>query len=589
MSLLSRSNEQLLRRIILSILVVGMTGAPAAWSGQSPTSQISPGATQPLPPAAPPQSPEVDGNVLAVPPVVDRPIAVDEGPKIRVSHFVLTGASDHPNEALAVRDLQKLLDDAVAAQPAEGYTVNQMQQIAGRIAVAYRTKGYVLAQAFVPAQDVHAGDIKVQVIEGKLGFVRVEGNRHYRTGTLEAAFDSVRGQTVNQNDVEARLLRLSDYPGLGVFGVFTPGKNVGESDLVLKVQREKLVEFALAGDNYGNPFSGEYRGDLGVTLNSPLGIGDRLRAFVLKARSSSSDTSGADTKYYSADYRVPFAAGRAALTAGYTSNDYAVGGALSGLISGRSKVGDLMLEVETTRSRLGRTYMFLEGDSKKADLFSAGSQTERLKDGVLGFALDRTDSSGHGRWLASVSALHGTNSENGLSTIRSVSDTSYTIERLDIERVQRLTEFQTLRMKVDGQLTSNALPTLEQTSLGGPSSVRAYEVATYVGDKSALATAEWYVGAPGFASLPGPGGHPWGQTLQFVLFYDFARGWLNKGLPGETSQRDLKGWGGGIVFNVPRRFYLRVDASKAISPTGQEQRQPNFKNTRIYASAGINF
>ena len=586
MTLSGQPSALALRYLISIVLGVSLAQAAAAQS----TPQVSPGAAQPLPPATAPVTHPVDESLLSVPPIVDRPLGVDEGPKIHVTRFKLTGAGNHPHESLSVADFQKILDDALRAQTVEGYTVNQMQAIAGKIALAYRAKGFVLAQAFVPAQDVHNGEVEVRVLEGKLGAVRIEGNKHYRTSTLQAPFNGVRGQAVSQNDVEARLLRLSDYPGLTVFGVFTPGKAVGDSDLVLKVQREKPLDFSIGADNFGNPFNGEYRGRVGFAWNDPLGIGDRFQASFLKARSSGSSSTGADTKFYSADYRVPFAAGRAALDADYSKNDYAAGGALNGLIFGLAKIGEVGVEVETSRSRLGRSYVFLKGASKRGELSEpTGTQTERLGSGELGVAIDRTDRGANGRWMAQISALHGSNSVKSLATIRASSDSSYSVGRFDVQRIQRLAPFQNLRFKLAGQMTSNGLPTLEQSALGGPNSVRAYEVAHFVADKSLSGTAEWYIGAPGFASSIGPGKHPWGQLLQFVVFYDIAKGWLNNPLPGEIANRELKGAGVGLAFNLPGRFYMRIDASKAMSPEATDKSSVYFKSTRIYGSFGLTF
>lgn len=578
----------------LVALSLGLGLAPITHAQTAPPA-TSPGAAQPVSGATTNITRPVNESLLNVPPVIDRPLGIDEGPKIPVTRFVLDGASDHPDHGLTLASLQAILDAALKTQPAEGYTVNQLQKIAEGVSAAYRAKGYVLCQSFVPAQDVRNGEIHVQVLEGRLGAISVEGNKHFRTSALEAPFTSALHSAVNQDDVESRLLRLSSYPGLTVFGVFTPGKAVGDSDLVLKVQREKVLDLEVGADNFGSAFNGEYRGRLGVGWNSPLGLGDRLSLSFLKAGSSSS-ASGADTKYYAGDYRLPFAAGRGAFTLAANSNDYVVGGQLAGFFSGRARTATAGFEWETSRSRLGRTFFYVHGDTKKGDFNTTTGLSstdilaqEKLTDGEVGVGFDRIDRAGKGRWTIGLSALHGTNSNSGSATIRPESDSSYTVERLSIERMQWLSRFTTLHLRLAGQLTSNVLPTLEETALGGPSTVRAYEVARFVADKSMVGTLEYYIGAPGFASKPGPGGQPWGQTFQVVLFGDFGRGWINGNATSVATQRDLKGAGLGFAFSLPHRFTLRVDGSKAISPTASDRSQPYFKETRIYASLGLMF
>lgn len=570
-----------------------MALAPAAHAQTAP--QITPGAAQPLSTAPTGVTRPVNESVLSVPPVIDRPIEEDAGPRIVVTRFVIDGAQDHAANGITRAALQQLLDQSIKAQPAEGYTVNQLQKIAGGLATAYRAKGYVLSQSFVPAQDVHNGEVHVQVLEGRMGAIRVEGNKRYRVSTLAGPFSSALHQSVNQDEVEAMLLRLSDYAGLSVFGVFTPGREVGDSDLVLKVQREKALDLDLGVDNYGSVYNGEDRGHVGVAWNSPLGLGDRLSLSFLKARSGSLGT-GADTKYYSGDYRVPVAGGRGAFTLSVNNNDYAVGGPLAGIFTGRGRVATAGFEWETSRSRFGRSYFYVHADSKKGELTthsgtSAGDivAEEKLTDGEVGFVLDRADRSGKGRWNVSVGVLHGTNSDSSNTTIRPEAASSYTVEKIGIERFQSVTRFSTLRLKVGAQLSTNVLPTLEESALGGPSTVRAYEVSKFVGDKAVVGTLEYYMGAPGFASKPGPGGQPWGQTFQVVVFTDFGRGWANSATSGVQSQRDLKGAGIGFAFNLPHRFSLRIDGSKALSPTAADRSSTTFKETRVYASLGLMF
>ena len=74
-----------------------------------------------------------------------------------------------------------------------------------------------------------------------------------------------------------------------------------------------------------------------------------------------------------------------------------------------------------------------------------------------------------------------------------------------------------------------------------------------------------------------------------MLFGDFGRGWLNNVTQGGAAQRDLKGAGVGVAFNMPHRIGLRVDVSKPIAATLDDKSQPYYKSTRVYASLGITF
>src|SRR5262249_7630453 len=127
---------------------------------------------------------------------------------------------------------------------------------------------------------------------------------------------------------------------------------------------------------------------------------------------------------------------------------------------------------------------------------------------------------------------------------------------LDLQRLQRLTRFTSLVLRVNAQYTPDPLVSLEQFSMGGPDSVRAYPVSAALAEKGGLATLEYVIGAPGFASRPGPGNRAWGDILQFSLFVDYANGELNAPLTS-TQVHDvaLKGTGGALQLSLPGRLF----------------------------------
>ena len=50
-----------------------------------------------------------------------------------------------------------------------------MQEVADQVTIYYREKGLILAQAVVPIQTVDEGMVIIEVFEGRLGRVMVEG------------------------------------------------------------------------------------------------------------------------------------------------------------------------------------------------------------------------------------------------------------------------------------------------------------------------------------------------------------------------------------------------------------------------------
>ena len=78
-------------------------------------------------------------------------------------------------------------------------------------------KGYLLAHAYLPAQDIVNGVVKISVIEGRYGVVQLRNE----TGFADSLFTDVlyglkSGNPVSVDSLESRLLLLSDIPGVNV-------------------------------------------------------------------------------------------------------------------------------------------------------------------------------------------------------------------------------------------------------------------------------------------------------------------------------------------------------------------------------------
>ena len=203
--------------LLCSVLCVATAGAglidvPAA---------VRPGAIRPgeQRQSIPEQPP---GEVYEVPPVIERPLDIDAGTRIQIAAFELLGVTDRPQHGIDSQEIQALVDGKIGTH-ADGFTVGRLQEIADEVTRYYREHGLILAQAFVPVQNVERGIVKIQVLEGVLGRVVAEGNEMYKERVLQRPFDALIGKPVTNKSAESALLALTDYPGVSLFGVFQPG------------------------------------------------------------------------------------------------------------------------------------------------------------------------------------------------------------------------------------------------------------------------------------------------------------------------------------------------------------------------------
>ena len=567
--------------------------------------QVPPGATPggALPRVEPAvQPPERKGELFDIPRMYDRPLGLEEGPRVLVKAFKLQGAVDRPKHHVRVADAQAILDAARAAQPSQGFSINQLQEVAKKVATYYDEHGYILAQAFIPAQKVADGVVAVQVLEGKLASVRVEGNKKYPASTLKRPFKSLIGAPVDKDSIESALLTLTNYPGITAFGVLGAGTDVGTTDLTLRVQSEERFRIETVLDNYGTQFAGQDRVQLTLTINDPLHMADRLKLTGLYATGSSSGAShGA---YGGVDYEIPAFSPNDSLHVVHLTNQYDVGAAAASVTAGKSngktRVDELGYRHDFDRTRLGSASIGVAFNVKSATFDSPPSVVydDKLTTARIDAQWERVDTRFRGVDTVLFSYTHGFNGLLGAlgaydpaaaATSRSSrlgASGEFNKFNLQMQRLQRLTQYTSLVLRVDGQYTHDPLVSLEQFSLGGPDSVRAYSVSETLAEKGGVASLEFVMGAPGFASRPAPGSRTWGDILQFSLFVDYANGDLNAPLvASQNSSVALSGAGGAIQFSLPGRVFARVDVSTHLT----DRTPTNGHSPQCYFRLGTSF
>lgn len=559
-------------------------------AAQVPPAATPGGALPRVEPAVPKvESPD---ELFTIPRVYDRPLGLDEGPRIVVKALRLVGAVDRPAHGVTVADATAVLEAARLEQPAEGFSINQLQEVASKVATYYREHGYILAQAFVPEQEVVGGEVNVQVLEGTLAEVQVEGNRGYRTHVLERPFDSLLGQPIEKNSIESALLLLTNYPGVTAFGVLGAGREVGTSRLTVRVQSEDRFELESSLDNHGSQFAGEYRGQLVFTVNDPLRRADRLQLIGLYAMDESdSSTHGL---YGGLDYEIPLFSPRDSLHVLHLTNTYTIGASSASLVAvdteGETQVDEIGYRHDFPRSRLGSASIGLAFNVKSAtfDAPPTAIYEDKLTTARIDAQWDRIDTRFRGMNHFSMSYTHGFKDlfdsldDYDAAALGGASRFGASGEfdkiSLQIQRLQRFTQNTSLLLRVDGQYSDDPLVSLEQFSLGGPNSVRAYSVSEVLAERGGVASLELILGAPGIAKRPVFGNYTWGQLLQLSVFADYAKGWLNAPLlSGQEESVELSGAGGALQFSVPGRVFARLEVATPLSnrPVGNG-RDPQF-------------
>lgn len=543
--------------------------------------------------ASPAAAPGEATNVL--PAVSQREQANGPEQRVAVSGFVVQGVGNHPKQGITPASIQALADSEFAKlrgsapSPTElGF--DQMQGVADAITKRYREAGFIVATAYLPAQTV--GDDKhvhIDVLEGRVGQIKVQGAKHYRPWVIAASAEKLRGRPLLKDDVDTALLYDRDLPGMSVSSTFQPGEKTGDTDLLMAVHEQKPLSVTLGLNNYGTDLTGQFRAEADVVWNDPLGLGDKLNADIQYAFDPHQNN------YGSLGYSIPMVK-----VPGLYFN---VGADRSELQLNSGTFAALHVNGPTSRYFGGADWKFVNDQ----DLQMTGSvqyihETSKLSSLVgtlsdeafnvaqFGFTLNHTDRRFRGLDILSAALRQSLNDESlRPDTVSPNHARSFSILKLNYTRIQFLTPTQNLFFKFGAQYTNDALAPLEQFVIGGPDSVRAYPIADSLSDRGFYTSLEYHVDAPGFANKPSPfKGQPWRELLTFETFIDYARGFpagADYNFGGKVVT--YSGIGAGVIFHLPRwhNLLFRLDGSV---PLGS-QKASDKNDYHIYGRFELTF
>ncbi len=195
--------------------------------------------------------------------------ALPHGPSIKVTRIEVVG-----NRVVKDPPLARLVADAAG----KSLSLQELEEIAQRITRYYREQGYFVARAYVPAQEVTDGLVKIRVVEGNYGEFHLKNRSRVRDRIVQGMLDDVKSADIVSTDtLERAMLIINDTPGVKVTRAdVMPGQKVGTSDFSVETAAAPAYDGFAMYDNYGSRYTGTNRLSFNVDLNSPTGSGDRL-------------------------------------------------------------------------------------------------------------------------------------------------------------------------------------------------------------------------------------------------------------------------------------------------------------------------
>jgi Hemolysin activation/secretion protein len=483
------------------------------------------------------------------PPTAPRPPKSATGVRFLLQGVTLVGAKAYPAAEM---------DAVFAPLVGKQVTLAEIYRLAKELEYRYRDDGYFLTRVLVPAQTIDDGRVRIQVLEGFIAEVRIEGE----VGAVQSLIsDSMEGVTserpLRYATLERALLLANDIPGITVSGVLQPApREPGAADLVVTASRTPFEATTLA-DNLGDDYTGRYELAASAASNSWTSLGEQVR--VVGFVTNPWDTHNQKVGQLSTSWRL--GGSGLALETVYSYGVSNPGSTVEFLdIDSTTWLAGASGSYPLIRSRNLNLSGRIGFEAINDDVDYLGNQTlsrDRLRIGFVTASLDFLD------------AWRGTNTlestlRQGLPVMgatrradphksRANGTAQATIFQGSASRLQPLYGNLGLYLLTAGQYAATGVLSDQEFLLGGVQFGRGYDYATLAGDSGIGGTAELRYTQPlPVADL---------DRIQLFGFVDGGRIWDRDPL----SDAQLTSAGGGLRLFPFERLFVELVAAQPIS------------------------
>ncbi len=387
-------------------------------------------------------------------------------------HFLLNKVTFTPSAFLTPEELQ------AAVQPFIGKTVDisDLNALVAAVNKLYTERKLITAQAVLPPQDIVDGELKVALVEGRVGKIEIENqdqiynNPDFYTSRLRMTL----GQPLDPNQLVSALDDFNLINDTKARATLKPGANFGMTDLQLTVIEPKRDSLDLIAANDGYQSTGEHSVGFYANHNGLLGIDDHLSAYMTGSAGSINGTLSYNLPFNDFGGRVGVSYGRGTTEVlnGPTSSLNETGQTQNGSLNVTQPVwthdDDLLLQASGTAGVL-QTSNYVD------NVLLNKSITYRPAEGLILSLTEPVRSA-----LGTITVLEARNVPNSGSGL---SQRDFLIYQGSLSWIERITPDLAASVTSNWQVTaSRSLPSDELFQIGGPSTVRGYQQGLISGD-----------------------------------------------------------------------------------------------------------
>lgn len=510
----------------------------------------------------------------------------EEAPRFEIRGFIFDGATLVPRERLQA---------ATAAFTGPARDFGDVQRALEAVERVYGAAGFSAVQVLLPEQELDRGEIRLRIVEARLGRVIVEGNRYFADANVRASVPAlVPGEAPNILAIGRNLRVANENPSKQATVLLRSGGEEARVDAVVRVIDEPPAKRSVTLDSTGTRETGRLRLGLGY---QNANIAGRDQVLTLQAVGAPHDDEHPNrlslvpskrVLILGAGLRIPlYGSGDSFdVTAGYSNVNSGTVGELFN-VSGAGGVFGLRYTRNLDRrgdtdQRLAlawdhRGYHFsgvravgssqqLQPDVTVRPLSLTYSGLLRRQDSetALSLGVARNLPGGNDGSAADFCQL-GPNPPHGFSRsdgMGNCPDPGYLLWRWSINHNAALPGNWQLRVGLNGQFTRDMLVSGEQFGLGGADSVRGFEERALSDDRGYRGTLELYT--PDFGNWTG-----WSNVrVRGLAFYDWGALRRNRPAPGDPAVQGVASVGVGLRLTRGANLSFRIDFGRVMDAGG---------------------
>jgi hemolysin activation/secretion protein len=448
--------------------------------------------------------------------------------RVTVQQFKVSGSSVFDSWELA---------NVTQPYEARSLTLEELQSAADAITRYYLDHGYLTSRAVLTDQTIENGIVHIQIIEGNLEKIEVQGNRRIAQSYIRDRIQLAGTKPLNQEQLEHHLRLLRDDPLFSnVEATLKEGTQPGNSILRLRVSEAtpQTAQFSL--DNTGTP-------SIGSTLLSAVAgtrnlTGNRDALWVSYARSS---TGGANLWDFS--YQRSLNARQGTLSLRVAPSRYRITqpGLQDLSITGSSNLYELTLRQPLNQTPQGEFALSLSVLHRSGKTLIGDFLTNTSHSNVIRFGQDFLHRDRQGLWLARSQMSLGQ------------AEARFFTWSGQLQRLQPLGKNHLLTADLTWQLTPDRLGIAQQFSFGGAQSLRGYPQSSFSGDNGVVLSIADQITLQRSATGA--------AILKLVPFIDLGTLWNHPKQIVQETPRLYTSAGLGMMWQPTDKWSLKLEAA----------------------------